>query len=67
MELGRRVSFPRGFQGGRASRNTLRMGWSWGYVATVDREGRTIFVVDVHHTERLKDEIKAKLALAGGG
>jgi len=40
------------------------MGWSWGYVATVDREGRTIFVVDVHHTERLKDEIKAKLALS---
>jgi hypothetical protein len=26
MELGGRVSFPRGFQGGRASRNTLRMG-----------------------------------------
>jgi|HubBroStandDraft_6_1064221.scaffolds.fasta_scaffold88547_3 hypothetical protein len=43
------------------------MVWSWGYVATVDREGRTIFVVDVHHTERLKDEIKAKLALAGAG
>jgi hypothetical protein len=39
------------------------MGWSWGYVATVDRG----FVADAHHTERLKDEIKAKLALAGGG
>jgi len=26
MELGRRVSFPRGFQGGRASRNRLRIG-----------------------------------------
>ena len=25
MELGGRVSFPRGFQGGRASGNTLRM------------------------------------------
>jgi hypothetical protein len=25
MELGERVSFPRGFQGGRASGNTLRM------------------------------------------
>jgi hypothetical protein len=24
------------------------MGWSWGYVATVDREGRTIFVAHVH-------------------
>jgi hypothetical protein len=29
MEVGRRVSFPRGFGGGRASRTTLRMGWSW--------------------------------------
>jgi hypothetical protein len=67
MELGRRVSFPRGFRGSRASRTTLRMGWSWGYVATVDRGGRTPFVADAHHTERLKDEIKAKLALAGGG
>jgi hypothetical protein len=23
-------------------------GWSWGCVATVDREGRTIFVADAH-------------------
>jgi hypothetical protein len=43
------------------------MGWSWGYVAPVDCDGRTLFVADAHHTERLKDEIKAKLALAGGG
>jgi hypothetical protein len=43
------------------------MGWSWGYVAPVDCGGRTLFVADAHHTERLKDEIKAKLALAGGG
>jgi hypothetical protein len=51
MELGRRVSFPRGFQGGRASRNTLRMGWSWGYVATVAERGRTIFVADAHRDD----------------
>jgi hypothetical protein len=24
------------------------MGWSWGYVATVDRGGRTLFVADAH-------------------
>jgi len=27
------------FKRSRASGNTLQMGWSWGYVATVDREG----------------------------
>ena len=25
-----------------------RAGWTWGCIATVDREGRTIFVVDAH-------------------
>jgi hypothetical protein len=25
-----------------------KAGWSWGCVATVDREARTIFVADVH-------------------
>jgi len=25
-----------------------KAGWSWGCVATVDRDGRTIFVVDAH-------------------
>lgn len=25
-----------------------KAGWSWGCVATVDREGRTIFVADAH-------------------
>jgi hypothetical protein len=28
--------------------NLSKAGWSWGCVATVDREGRTIFVVDAH-------------------
>jgi hypothetical protein len=28
--------------------NLSKAGWSWGCVATVDREGRTIFVPDAH-------------------
>jgi hypothetical protein len=28
--------------------NHARMGWSWGYVATVDSNGQTIFVADAH-------------------
>jgi hypothetical protein len=28
--------------------NLSKAGWSWGRVATVDREGRTIFVADAH-------------------
>jgi hypothetical protein len=28
--------------------NLSKAGWSWGCVATVDRDGRTIFVADAH-------------------
>jgi hypothetical protein len=28
--------------------NLNKAGWSWGCIATVDREGRTIFVADAH-------------------
>ena len=28
--------------------NLSKSGWSWGCVATVNREGRTIFVADAH-------------------
>jgi hypothetical protein len=28
--------------------NLSKAGWSWGCVATVDREGQTIFVADAH-------------------
>jgi hypothetical protein len=28
-----------------------KAGWSWGCVATVDREGRTIFVADAHRDD----------------
>jgi hypothetical protein len=51
------LSLPRGEQKGRIRRvkyweiiadNLSKAGWSWGCVATVDREGRTIFVADAH-------------------
>jgi hypothetical protein len=31
--------------------NLSKAGWSWGCVATVNREGRTIFVADAHHDD----------------
>jgi hypothetical protein len=30
------------------ARNLKKAGWSWGYVATVDCEGRTIWIADAH-------------------
>jgi hypothetical protein len=31
--------------------NLSKAGWSWGCVATVDREGRTIWIVDAHRDD----------------
>jgi hypothetical protein len=31
--------------------NLSKAGWSWGCVATVDRDGRTIFVADAHRDD----------------
>ena len=28
-----------------------KAGWSWGCVATVDREGRTIYIADAHRDD----------------
>ena len=28
--------------------NLSKTGWSWGCVATIDRDGRTIWIVDAH-------------------
>ena len=28
--------------------NLSKAGWSWGYVSAVDREGRTVWIVDAH-------------------
>ena len=32
--------------------NLSKSGWSWGCVATIDREGQTIFVADAHRDDR---------------
>jgi hypothetical protein len=50
--------------------NLSKAGWSWGYVAAVDREGRTIFVADAHRGDgkrfisRADDKLTAFLELA---
>ena len=31
--------------------NLSKTGWSYGYVATLDRKGRTIGIVDVHRDD----------------
>ena len=31
--------------------NLSKAGWSWGCVATVDSEGRTIWIVDAHRDD----------------
>jgi len=31
--------------------NLKKAGWSWGCVATVDRDGRTIWIVDAHRRD----------------
>jgi hypothetical protein len=35
------------------------MGWSWGYVATVDRGGRTLFVADAHRDNGKRFVVRA--------
>ena len=34
-------------------------GWTWGCVATVDREGRTIFVADAHRDDGKRFVVRA--------
>src|SRR4029077_18708215 len=36
-----------------------KAGWSWGCVATVDREGRTIFVADAHRHDGKRFVVRA--------
>jgi hypothetical protein len=51
--------------------NLSKAGWSWGCVATVDREGRTIWIVDAHRDDgkrfiaRSDEKLTAFLALVG--
>ncbi len=36
-----------------------KSGWTWGCVATVDREGRTIWIVDAHRDDRKRFVVRA--------
>jgi hypothetical protein len=52
-EKGRVITYRRvpGSTGKSIADNLTKAGWSWGCVATVDREGRTIFVADAHRDD----------------
>jgi hypothetical protein len=39
--------------------NLSKAGWSWGCVATVDCEGRTIFVADAHRGDGQRFVVRA--------
>jgi len=39
--------------------NLSRSGWSWGCVATVDSNGRTIFVADAHRDDGKRFVVRA--------
>jgi hypothetical protein len=49
--------------------NLSKAGWSWGCIASVDRQGRTIFVADAHRDDgkrfvaRANDKFTAFLEL----
>jgi hypothetical protein len=45
--------------------NLSKAGWSWGCVATVDREGRTIFVTDAHRDDGQRFVVRADEKLTG--
>jgi hypothetical protein len=40
--------------------NLSKAGWSWGYVATVDRGGRTLFVADAHRDDGKRFVVRAE-------
>jgi hypothetical protein len=39
--------------------NLSKASWSWGCVATVDRDGRTIFVADAHRGDGQRFVVRA--------
>jgi hypothetical protein len=39
--------------------NLSKAGWTWGCVATVDRDGRTIFVTDAHRDDGKRFVVRA--------
>jgi hypothetical protein len=36
-----------------------KAGWSWGWVSALDREGRTIWIVDVHRDDGKRFIVRA--------
>lgn len=36
-----------------------KLGWSWGYVTVVNKEGRDIFVVDAHRNDGSRYVVRA--------
>jgi len=45
--------------------NLTKAGWSWGCVAAVDCEGRTIFVADAHRGDGKRFVVHADEKLTG--
>ena len=39
--------------------NLSKAGWSWGYVAAIDCEGRTIWIVDAHKDDGKRFVVRA--------
>jgi hypothetical protein len=39
--------------------NLSKAGWSWGYVSAVDREGRTVWIVDAHRDDGKRFVVRA--------
>ena len=39
--------------------NLSKAGWSWGCVATMDRDGRTIWIVDAHRDDGKRFVVRA--------
>ena len=40
--------------------NLSKAGWSWGCIATVDREGRTIWIADAHRDDGKRFVVRAE-------
>jgi len=47
--------------------NLSKAGWSWGCVATVDSNGRTIFVADAHRGDGKRFVVRADQAVITKG
>jgi hypothetical protein len=39
--------------------NLSKAGWNWGYVSALDRDGRTIWIVDAHRDDGKRFVVRA--------